>query len=243
MPDKGPTVISPIVSPPSGSPPSVVLLLLPKWLTARARATVKVPGRGARWLAILVFGSAFWWGIYAVLARLLRYFRNVPDLGPLLAGKLLSMILVGFFGILLLSNIITALSTFFLARDLDLLVAAPVRWRTLYAAKLVETLINSSWMVALMAVPLVAALGVVYSGGPLFPVLAAAALLPFFVLPAAIGSTVTLILVNAFPARRTRDILSVVAVLSAAGLVMLLRLLRPERLARPEGFQSLTSYL
>ena len=39
-------------------------------------------------------------------------------------------------------------------------------------------------------------------------------------------------LVNAFPARRTRDILSVIAVLAAAGIVVLFRLVRPEKLAR-----------
>jgi hypothetical protein len=38
------------------------------------------------------------------------------------------MILIGFFSILLLSNVITALSSFFLARDLDLLVVRPVDW-------------------------------------------------------------------------------------------------------------------
>jgi ABC-2 type transport system permease protein len=219
------------------------LLMRPKWLTARARATASVPGRGARWIVLGLLGAGFWWGVYAVLARLLRYFRDVPDLGPLLAAKLLGMILVGFFGILLLSNVITALSAFFLARDLDLLVAAPVRWPALYAAKLTETLISSSWMVALMTVPLVTAFGIVYAGGPWFPVIAVVVFAPFFLLPAVLGTAVTLILVNAFPARRTRDILSVVAVLSGAGLVMLLRLLRPERLARPEGFQSLTGYL
>src|SRR4029077_3462192 len=109
---------SPTGVPPALSSPAVRHLLLPKWLTARARATVNIPGRRARWAVIVLLGGAFWWGIYAVLARLLRYFRDVPDIGPLLAGKLLSMILVGFLGILLLSNIIAALSTFFLARDL-----------------------------------------------------------------------------------------------------------------------------
>jgi ABC-2 type transport system permease protein len=196
-----------------------------------------------RWLTLGVLGLAFWWGIFATLSRLLRYFRGVADLGPILAGKLLGMMLVGFFSILLLSNVITALSSFFLARDLDLLNAAPVRWPALYAAKLLETLVNSSWMVALMAIPLLAAYGVVYSGGLLFPLIAVAVMVPFFMLPAAIGSAVTLLLVNAFPARRTRDILSVVAVITAAGLVLLFRLMRPERLARPEGFRSFTDYL
>ena len=79
-------------------------------------------------------------------------------------------------------------------------------------------------------------------GGPLFPLVATAASARSSA-PALLGSAVTLTLVNVFPARRTRDILSVVAVLSGAGLVVLLRLLRPERLARPEGFQTFTSYL
>jgi len=43
----------------------------------------------------------------------------------LIAAKVLGIILLAFLSILLLSNIITALSTFFLAKDLDLLVAAP----------------------------------------------------------------------------------------------------------------------
>ena len=62
-----------------------------------------------------------------MLYRLLSYFRGVPEIGPLLAGKLLGLILVGFFSILLLSNVITALSSFFLARDLDLLVVGAGR--------------------------------------------------------------------------------------------------------------------
>jgi ABC-2 type transport system permease protein len=98
-------------------------------------------------------------------------------------------------------------------------------------------------MVALMAIPLLSAYGTVYMGGPWFPFIACAAMVPFFLLPAALGSALTLLLVNAFPARRTRDILSVVAVLTAGGLVLLFRLMRPERLARPEGFQSFTDYL
>lgn len=222
---------------------TVSLLLTPKFLTARNRTTATERGRLVRWSLIALLGVGFWWGIYALLARILRYLRNIPDLGPLLAGKLLGMILIGFFGILLLSNVITALSTFFLSRDLDLLAASPVPWFPLYIAKLIETVVNSSWMVALMAVPLVAAFGIVYQGGPWFPLIAIGAFTPFFLLPAAMGSIVTLILVNVFPARRTRDILGVVAVLSGAGLVMLLRLMRPERLARPEGFQTFTAYL
>ena len=223
--------------------PSLGLLLLPKWLTARARTMSNERGRGARFTLLGAIGLLFWGFIYTVLYKLLVYFRNVPDLGPFLAGKLLGLILVGFFSILLLSNIITALSSFFLARDLDLLVAAPVDWLTLYGAKLLETAVNSSWMVVLMAVPMFTAFGVAYHGGVLFGLLVIGVFLPFLIVPAVIGSAVTLLLVNIFPARRTRDILSVIAVLAAGGVVLLFRVVRPERLARPEGFRSLVEFV
>src|SRR5437899_1096397 len=133
--------------------PSLLHLLWPKYLTARSRSTVEERGRGARFILLGVFGLIFWTFIFGVLYRLLVYFRGVQEIGPLLAGKLLGMLLVGFFSILLLSNVITALSSYFLARDLDLLVAAPVDWMKLYGAKLLETLVHSSSMVVLMAIP------------------------------------------------------------------------------------------
>jgi ABC-2 type transport system permease protein len=223
--------------------PPLALLLLPKWLTARARTMANERGRGARFGILGFIGLLFWVFIYTVLYKLLVYFRGVPDLGPFLAGKLLGIILIGFFSILLLSNIITALSSFFLAKDLDLLVAAPVDWLKLYGAKLLETAVASSWMVVLMAVPLFTAFGVAYHGGPIFPLLVIVLFVPFLMIPAVIGSAITLLLVNIFPARRTRDILSVIAVLAAGGIVLLFRIVRPERLARPEGFRSLVEFV
>jgi ABC-2 type transport system permease protein len=223
--------------------PGLLHLLLPKYLTARVRALAGERGRTARWLLLGGFGVLFWAFIFGMVFRLLRYFRDVQEIGPLLAGKLLGLILIGFFSILLLSNVITALSSFFLARDLDLLVAAPVDWLELYGAKLLETLVHSSWMVVLMAIPLFAAYGVVYHGGLFFPLVAVGLLVPFLLIPTALGSAVTLLLVNIFPARRTRDILSVIAILTASGIVLLFRLVRPERFARPEGFRSLVDFI
>ena len=223
--------------------PSLLHLLSPKLRTVRNRAKAEDSRRGWRWVMLLAIGAAFWGGVLLVLVRLLRYFRSTPEIGALLAGKLLGLVFVSFLAILLLSNIITALSSYFLARDLDMLVSAPVDWLTLYGAKLLETLVHSSWMVVLMAIPIVAAYGYVYEGGPWFVLVAIGTLLPYLVIPAALGTAFTLLLVNVFPARRTRDLLSVVAVLSAGGLVLLFRLLRPEQLARPEGLRSLVDFI
>jgi len=223
--------------------PPLLHLLLPKWLTARARSMQGEKGRGARFAILGVTGFLFWAFIFGVLFRLLTYFRGVQEIGQLLAGKLLGLILLGFTSILLLSNVITALSSFFLAKDLDMLVAGPVDWLKLYGAKLLETVIASSWMVLLVSVPMFSAYGLVYDGGWFFPLLVAGLMLPMFIIPAVVGSAVTLTLVNVFPARRTRDILSVIAVLTAGGIVLLFRLIRPEQLARPEGFRNLVDFI
>jgi ABC-2 type transport system permease protein len=223
--------------------PPLLHLLLPKWLTARARSMQGEKGRGARFAILGLTGFLFWAFIFGVLFRLLTYFRGVQEIGQLLAGKLLGLILLGFTSILLLSNVITALSSFFLAKDLDMLVAGPVDWLKLYGAKLLETVIASSWMVLLVSVPMFSAYGLVYDGGWFFPLLVAALMLPMFIIPAVVGSAVTLTLVNVFPARRTRDILSVIAVLTAGGIVLLFRLIRPEQLARPEGFRNLVDFI
>ncbi len=200
-------------------------------------------GGSGKLLLLVVVGVLFWTAVYVLLYFILRYFRSVEELGPLLAGKLLGLVLLSFIAILVLSNVITALSSFFLAKDLDLLVSAPVDWLRIYLAKLGETLLHSSWMVALMAVPILTAYGVIYRGGLLFLPYAVLTLLPMLVLPAVVGSALTLVLVNIFPARRTRDLLSIVALGAAGLLILILRVIRPERLASPEGFRNLLDFI
>ena len=228
---------------PPTRPVPFLTLLSPKWLTARARAVSGERGRGARWAILALVGVVFWTIAFGILYRVLSYFASVEEIGPLLAGRLLGLLLLSFSAILLLSNIIAALSSFFLAKDLDLIVSAPVDWLSLYASRLFETALHSSWMVVLLAAPMLAAYGVAFQGGPLFVGAMLAGFIPFLVIPAALGSAITLVLVNVFPARRTRDILSVIGVLAAAGLVVLFRLIRPEQLARPEGFRSLVEFI
>src|SRR5688572_29675919 len=145
--------------------PSLAHILSPKYRTARARARSGERGRGARVALVGITALLFWGFVLGIVYRLLMYFRGVPEIGPLLAGKLLGLVCLAFFSILLLSNVISALSSFFLARDLDMLASAPVDWLKLYLAKLLETVVHSSWMAVLMAVPIFAAYGIVYRGG------------------------------------------------------------------------------
>jgi ABC-2 type transport system permease protein len=219
------------------------VVLAPKWQSGLARIRRERAAGGPRGLVLLLLGLVFWSAAFGIVYRVLRYFKGVEDIGSLLAAKLLGLAFLAFGSILLLSNLITALSSFFLAKDLDFLASTPVHSVRFYFAKLVETMLHSSWMVALLAVPILTAYGIVYEGGPFYPFIALAAFLPLLAIPAVIGSAATLLLVTVVPARRAKELLSLVAVGAAAALVLLFRVAQPEQLVRPEGFRSLAEFI
>ncbi len=219
------------------------LLLAPRFMASRNRYKRYSHAARVRLGGFAVLALAFAGAVFAFFYRALSYFLAVPDFGPILTYKLLGMVFVTFFSILLFSNIVASLSTFFLARELERVVAAPVPTRNLFYARFAETIIDSSWMMLLFSAPAFLAYGVVHGTGPAFYLVTAATLPPFLVIPAAIGVMLTTILVNVFPARRTKDILLILAVFSVALLYMLFRMIRPERLVNPEGFADFTAFL
>ncbi len=221
--------------------PGIWTVVQPKWRTIVARRR-QADGLAGQIVVFGVLAAAFWAVLFGLAYRVLHYISGVP-IGVLLAQKILDAMLVGFASILLLSSLISSLSTFFLAKDLDILVAAPLNWFRLYLSKLAETTAHASWMVALIALPVFTAYGVVFHGGPLFPLIVIAALLPFFILPAVLGAGIMLVLMNVFPARRTRDLLGIVAIAVGGGLLVMLRMVRPELLMQQGGLQHITASL
>jgi ABC-2 type transport system permease protein len=65
---------------------------------------------------------------------------------------------------------------------------------------------------------------------------------PFAVIPVAVGTGCTLLLVNVFPARRARDLLMLMGLLFAGSIVILLRVMRPEQLMRAESLPDVTGF-
>jgi ABC-2 type transport system permease protein len=63
------------------------------------------------------------------------------------------------------------------------------------------------------------------------------------IIAAGIGILFTMILVHVFPAKRTRDVVMLLAIFMIAGLYLMFRFLRPERLVDPEAFFSIMQYL
>jgi ABC-2 type transport system permease protein len=201
--------------------------------------------RGGR-VRALILGALvllFWVGTFWLFHRVLEHFHAVPELGPILSQKLLHLVFLTFFAILLFSNVVTGLSTFFLSRDLLLLVPAPVSPAQLFAAKFIETAVDSSWMVLLFSTPIFLAYGMVHGGGALYYVVAPLTLLPFLGIPAALGVIVTMLLAYLLPAQRGKDLLLVFSTIFLSLLYMLFRLLQPEKLVNPEAFSDFLAFM
>ena len=200
-------------------------------------------GSAPRVALLAAIGLVFWGLLFGIIYRMLLYFKGAAGIGDVLALKLLGLILLAFLSVLLLSNIITSLTSFFLSRDLELFAAAPIDQLRFYFARLTETTLHSSWMVLLVLVPIFTAYAVAYRGGLLYIAVALSTLVFYVSMPAVVGAAITLILVNVFPARRARDLLALLALFGAAGLIVLFRMLKPEQLMRPEGFRDLVDFV
>lgn len=218
-------------------------LLEPRILAARNRSRRMTRAEKLQMRGFVFLGILFGAGIFYLFRRALTFFLAAEDFGPVLTYKLLGMVFITFFSILLFSNIVTSLSTFFLARELDRIVAAPVPMRRFFYARFIDTVVDSSWMMLLFSLPAFVAYGVVHETGWRFYVATAATIPPFLIIPAAIGASITTVLVNAFPARRTKDILLLLSIVAVALLYLIFRMVRPEQLVNPEGFQNFMAFL
>ena len=214
-------------------------LLRPRLAISR-RALGERPARAAM-LAALV--ALFWGALFAAVLRLLGWVGALGELGPVLAERLLVLVLLGLLAMLLVSGVITALGTFYLADDVPPLLAAPVPLRRLHHARFLETLLASSWMVLLVLVPVLAAYAVRFGAGAGFVLGAIVAVVPFLVVPAALGVLLATALVLAMPARGVRDGLVIGSAVAVAALVAAVRFLAPERLAHPAGLVGFAAYL
>jgi len=222
---------------------TVLALLKPRVWSFRHRIKGRLEGKA--WVRILfgVIGFLFWLGIFAVFYRVLHYFQGVEGFGDILAGKLLSMVLLTFFSILIFSNILTALSTLYLSQDLPLIHSAPVGIEKIFVARWFESTFDSTWMLFLFGLPVFLAYALVYHAGPHFYLLLLGSLLPFCVLASALATLIVMLLVACLPANRMRDIFVFLSLVLVILLYFLFRFMRPERLVDPSALATLATYL
>jgi ABC-2 type transport system permease protein len=217
-------------------------LLAPSVWASRNRARRRERGDGMRAGLFGVVGLGVAGAIFAGAFWLTQQLAGFADFGDYLLRLGLSWLFLSFLSFLAFSGIVTALSTFFLSDDLRLILAAPVSARRVFHARFARTVGSSSWMVIVFVVPVLAGIGVGHCAPAAYYAVSVLAVTPFVVIPVALGTAVTLLLVNIFPARRARDILMIMGLLFAGSLVVLLRMIQPEQLLRVESLPDITDF-
>ncbi len=224
------------------STPAFPFLLLPHLWSSRNRARqtqrrdllrVALFGGVGVVVCLALYAGAFW-----ITEQLIAY----DEFGDFLLRLGLSWLFLTFLAFLAFSGVVTSLSTFFLAEDLRLLLAAPVSARRLFMARFTRTVGQASWMVLVFLTPVLVGVGAASCAPAMFYASALLIVAPFAVIPVAVGAGATLLIVNVFPAKRARDILMLMGLLFAASLVLVLRFIRPEQLLRVESLPDIADF-
>jgi ABC-2 type transport system permease protein len=217
-------------------------LLLPALWGARNRARRREKGDLLRAAIFGGIGAGVGATLFATFFWLTWQVLDYEELGEYLIRLGLSWLFLTFLSFLSFSAVVTALSTFFLSEDLRLLMTAPLRREAFFYGRFAKTAFQASWMVVVFMLPALLGIGVARCAPPFYYAAVVLTILPFVLIPVAFGSLVTLLLVNTFPARRARDILMLLGLLFGIALVLLLRVLRPERLLSVQSLPDLTAF-
>ncbi|MFC1789210.1 hypothetical protein ACFLZE_04780 [Thermodesulfobacteriota bacterium] len=222
----------------------VVTLLRPRIFSFKNKGLFK-KDRG-REVKLFLFGSigiCFWGGIFAVSLRVLIYFKEISELGNILANKLLSMILLTFFSLLIFSSILTSISKLYLSRDLPLVHSMPVSSFKIFIARWIESTIDSSWMVIVYTFPVFISYGIVYQAGFFFYWNMIMVILSLAIIASSTSVIIVVLVVNFVPASRIRNMSIFFGLCLFLTLFFAFRFLQPERLVDPEVFSSTLVYL
>ena len=187
--------------------------------------------------------SLLWIGVFLVSLRVLGHFSTIEQIGPLLNFKLLNMLMVTALALLVFSDILTALSKLYLARDLPLVHALPVPAHRIFLARWLEISFDGSWMVVIFTLPVFLAYGMVFEQGLLFGLVLPAVLFPFALLAAAFSCLLVLLAVIVIPATRMKNIFILLGLLAFVAVYLAVRMARPEQLVDPEVFDSVLTYV
>jgi ABC-2 type transport system permease protein len=217
-------------------------LLLPSLWSSRNRAERRQRGDTTRALVFGAIAAVVGGALFFAAFWLTWELQGYAEFGDYLLRLGLSWLFLTFLSFLAFSGVVTALSTFFLSEDLRLLLAAPIATRRLFHARFVRTLVQASWMIVVFLAPVLAGVGLGRCAPASYYAVAVVTVVPFAIIPVALGTAITLLLVNIFPARRARDILMLMGLLFAASVVVLLRFIQPEQLLRVESLPDITDF-
>ncbi len=136
---------------------------------------------------------------------------------PTLLAALPSALMLGILALATLSSIGGAISALFFSNDLEFLLTAPIPVRSVFIAKLVESLIGQYLLLLFMAVMPLIGYGLALGYGVAYFLILPLIVLATPLMPTALGAFLAVLILRVVPARRAREVLGVFGSLVGIG--------------------------
>ena len=181
--------------------------------------------------------------MFVFLYQGFRFFQSFDLIGEILIGKLLALIFFIFFMFLVLSNINGVIKWFLTNEDLPFMLTNPVSTSTIFFARSIEALIESSWAFLFFSIPvLLAFYTALFTFKPVF-LLSILLLVPYAMIPYGVAFVLVMILARFLSPKIIKRAFSFLFVVLSAALVVTFRAMEIEKLARPESFAYVYDYM
>ena len=195
-------------------------------------------------IVVIIFFIAFFLiGGYLLFYEGFKYLTNFPPFGRLLMDRLIALFFVAVFFMLIFSNIIVSLSTLYMDKELDFLIALPLNFRTIFLTKFSETIVFSSWAFVFLGGPLLLSFARVRDVSPWFYLSLIPLALTFILIPASLGVGITLMVARYCPLRKSRTLLLALGVIILPALIFLWRFLKMGQLSGEDIFPMMNELL
>lgn len=176
-----------------------------------------------RLVLVLAFAGCIPYFLYRGMSWVLLRANEDPTLSILPANLLLGMIL-GFLQIMLLiPALFLTLGSYYLAEDLEMLLASPLRSLRFFLGRLVAVIVGASWMPFIFIFPVLLALWNSSGMPATFFLYAVLFLVPFFVIPAALAVLVATCITYLMPAHRARYVSHALILVVVVGIFIVLQ--------------------
>ncbi len=154
---------------------------------------------------VSISAAALWLGIFQFARLGFRLFERFGEealgagglnLSELVMTRLLSVFALALFVMLVFSNVLIAYSTLYRSREVAYLVQSPISTPAFFLGRFYECVTFSSWASAFLGSPVMLAYGLETGAPPSFYLALLGFYLPFVVIPAALGSMLSIVTVR-----------------------------------------------
>ena len=180
--------------------------------------------------------------LFNVTLSVVTYFHEQDELGIILSLKIFQMAWILIFAMLIFSCMVSAVSSVYLSQDNEIVFSAPISTPELYFMRYISNTIHTSWMMIVFSLPIFGAYGIVFNTPLLYWLLIVITLVSMACSATCFGLLLTVILINLFPARHTKDIILYLSLCFGVLIIFLIRLLQPENMVNPDEYGNFIEY-